>query len=206
MANLIITVIAIALVAISALMGAYYGGSAFIKNQMSANATTVINQCSQLVGAWSAYLSDNVNTPPTNLTSLTTNAATNNYLQQIPSAPAEPTGVSAFPIFVATASATVGGVAGTYYFAYADMGRPGTGVTAGLSDPNSGACARIQKTATGVVTTSLATAAQGSLFQSGNGIFGCGILSGSISGGLGGATVPAGDLVAGDYVMEYLVH
>ena len=58
MANLIITVISIALVAIAALMGAYYGGRAFMDGQARAQANTFLSQAGQLSGALNLYLSD----------------------------------------------------------------------------------------------------------------------------------------------------
>jgi type II secretory pathway pseudopilin PulG len=51
MANLIITIIAIALVAIAALMGAYYGGTAFNKGQEKAKASSIMNQAAQIQAA-----------------------------------------------------------------------------------------------------------------------------------------------------------
>ncbi len=209
MANLIITVIAIALVAVASLMGAYYGGSAFLNNQNVAKASTVLNQDVQLAGAWNAYLGGNMNTPPDNLLALTGNdnlVVSGAYLAQIPTVPPGAGGVGSFPVFVASATVSVGAISGVHYFAYADLGRPNSGVTAGVTDTNASACVRIQKVATGIAPASLATAAQGAIFISGNGMFGCAILSGSITNGFAGATVPSGDLVAGDYVMEYLIH
>lgn len=58
MANLIITVISIALVTIAALMGAYYGGNAFLDGQMKANANTVIQQANQIKGAYALFLAN----------------------------------------------------------------------------------------------------------------------------------------------------
>jgi len=48
MANLIITIIAIALVAVAALMGAYYGGTAFNQGQEKAKASSIMNQAAQI--------------------------------------------------------------------------------------------------------------------------------------------------------------
>jgi hypothetical protein len=206
MANLIITVIAIALVSIAAMMSAYYGGATFLNNQSAANASTVLNQAAQIAGAWNAYLGDNLNIPPSSMTLLTqgNNIASGGYVQSIPNAPQGPGGVSSFPIVIASATATLAGTSGTHYFAYADMGRPST-AGASVSDPNATACVRIQKTALGKSPTALASVGQGTIFSSGNGTFGCAILTGTITGGLGGTAVPAGDLQTGDYVMEYLL-
>jgi hypothetical protein len=51
MANLIITIIAIALVAVAALMGAYYGGTAFNQGQDRARASALMNQAAQIQAA-----------------------------------------------------------------------------------------------------------------------------------------------------------
>ena len=204
MANLIITVIAIALVAVASLMGAYYGGSAFLNNTASANAATVLNQGAQIAGAWQAYLGDNLNTPPTSITGLTTSnyIAAGSYLATVPTVPAGRGGVAAFPVFIASATATINGTAATHYFAYADLGRPATGVTAGTADPAAASCLRVQKTA---AKTTITSAAQGAISTTGNVKFGCGILTGTITNGLGGTAVPSGDLTTGDYIMEYLI-
>ena len=55
MANLIITVISIALVAVAALMGAYYGGKAFMDGQVTANANTIVHQAEQIKAAYTLY-------------------------------------------------------------------------------------------------------------------------------------------------------
>lgn len=52
MANLIITVVAIALVAVASLMGAYYGGQAFTEGRDQANASTVLTQGQQIAAAF----------------------------------------------------------------------------------------------------------------------------------------------------------
>jgi hypothetical protein len=197
MANLIITVIAIALVAVAALMGAYYGGSAYLNNQNAADASIVLNEGAQIAGAWNAYLGDNNDAVPTALSNLTQSNFINvgGYLQAIPQAPQAATGVGSFPVFI--------GSSGTHYYAYFDVGRHATGVTAGIADPSAVPCIRIQKTATGVTPTVIASAGQGSIATGGNNTFGCAILTGTVSGGLGGSTVPSGDLSTGDYVVEY---
>lgn len=55
MANLIITIISIALVAVAALMGAYYGGQAFLEGQAKARANAILNDMQQLAGALNLY-------------------------------------------------------------------------------------------------------------------------------------------------------
>lgn len=59
MANLIITVISIALVAVAALMGAYYGGQAFLDGQTNARANAVIEGAKQLAEAYHMQAIDN---------------------------------------------------------------------------------------------------------------------------------------------------
>lgn len=59
MANLIITIISIALVAVAALMGAYYGGTAFLQGQAKAQANSLINQGQQIAAAWLTYSANN---------------------------------------------------------------------------------------------------------------------------------------------------
>ena len=59
MANLIITVISIALVAVAALMGAYYGGSAFMDGQAKARANAIVLGAEQVAGALRLYAVNN---------------------------------------------------------------------------------------------------------------------------------------------------
>lgn len=68
MANLIITVISIALVAVAALMGAYYGGTAFMDGQTKAYVNTALSDIEQAAGAANMYFlneRDGVATFPT---------------------------------------------------------------------------------------------------------------------------------------------
>ncbi|HCM83411.1 MAG TPA: hypothetical protein PKW15_05575 [Alphaproteobacteria bacterium] len=58
MANLIITIISIALVAVAALMGAYYGGTAFLEGQAKSRATTILSQAEQIAAAWRLWSVD----------------------------------------------------------------------------------------------------------------------------------------------------
>lgn len=51
MANLIITIISIALVAVAALMSAYYGGQAYQNAQAKAKANEIINSANQIASA-----------------------------------------------------------------------------------------------------------------------------------------------------------
>jgi hypothetical protein len=199
MANLIITVIAIALVAIASLMGAYYGGSTYLNSQMLADAATVLSEATQVAAAWNAYRGDNLNNAPATLAALlnTNQVAAGSYLQSIPTAPRAAGNVSYYPVFIAST--------GTHYFVYADVGTP-TIAGGSINDPYALACMRIQKTATGTQPTLIGSAAQGSIAALGNGIYGCGVLTGSVTGGLtDDPTPPGADLATGDYVFEYLI-
>ena len=55
MANLIITVISIALVAVAALMGAYYGGNAFMDGQIKAKTNQMKGSLEQVAAAINLY-------------------------------------------------------------------------------------------------------------------------------------------------------
>jgi hypothetical protein len=165
MANLIITVIAIALVAVASLMGAYYGGSAFLNNQSAANASTVLNIGQQLAGAWTAYLTDNNGTAPTNFSQL----IDGNYLATIPTIPAEAGNIPACsgPIIYTNSDHKV--------WMWVAVGQGVQNPPAG--DPAATACLKIIKTATGNApavppalpygTTTFASSTIG------NGTFGC---------------------------------
>ena len=190
MANLIITVIAIALVAVASLMGAYYGGSAFLTGQSAANASTVLNQGLQVKGAWQDYQAEHSSLSPTAYADLTTN----NYLSQTPYVPASG-GVSSAIMGLAKI--------GTQYFAYADMGNP-------TKDATGPACLRIIKAATGNTGPALGSAlAYGSIYAStanGNQTFGCAVSKGAAPGPLGGSVATGGSIPpTGHYVMEYLL-
>lgn len=59
MANLIITIIAIALVAVAALMSAYYGGAAFLEGQTKARVNGLVSQVQQILAGMQLYALDN---------------------------------------------------------------------------------------------------------------------------------------------------
>jgi len=59
MSNLVITIISIALAAIIAIMGMWYGGSAFTNSSANAQATTMIVQADQIANAIRLWSSDN---------------------------------------------------------------------------------------------------------------------------------------------------
>ncbi len=56
MSNLLVTIIAIGLVAVTVAMAAYYGGSAWEDYQAEARASTLLNEAQQLSGALSMYV------------------------------------------------------------------------------------------------------------------------------------------------------
>ncbi len=88
MANLIITVISIALVAVAALMGAYYGGTAFLSGQAKSFANTLVTQGDQITSSWALKAADNGGSwTITNLTDLT--GSTPPYLSSAPVAPTQ---------------------------------------------------------------------------------------------------------------------
>lgn len=59
MSNLIITIISIALVAVAALVGVYYGGQAFHSSQAKGRANALVSQVQQYLAAANLYLLDN---------------------------------------------------------------------------------------------------------------------------------------------------
>ncbi|HCM83720.1 MAG TPA: hypothetical protein PKW15_04380 [Alphaproteobacteria bacterium] len=59
MANLIITIISVALVAVAAIMGSWYGGQAFQSGQAKARATKIVSDQNQLAAAWHLYALNN---------------------------------------------------------------------------------------------------------------------------------------------------
>lgn len=82
MFSLIITIIAIALVAALALATIYYGGSAFNKGASSANAAKLLNQSQQILGADRLYRADHEGAMPPNMQALVDGG----YLKAIPTA------------------------------------------------------------------------------------------------------------------------
>ncbi len=85
MANLIITIIAIALVAVAALMGAYYGGRAFLQGRVKAYANTLASPAQQVVAAWALYATNNGG----NFQIANINALSPAYLNAVPVIPAD---------------------------------------------------------------------------------------------------------------------
>ena len=91
MSNLIITIIGIALAAVTALAGIFYGGQAWQNYQMSMQASQLIDNGQQIASAWQLWSQDNVGAkdlPDTNWCDA--NGASNlvpNYLSQMPVPP-----------------------------------------------------------------------------------------------------------------------
>ena len=86
MANLIITIISIGLVAVAAIMGAYYGGTAFIQGQAKAYANTAVTQGDQIAAAWSVYAAQNGG-GFNNISDVSTLSSSPTYLASIPVPP-----------------------------------------------------------------------------------------------------------------------
>ena len=89
MANLIITIISIALIAVATLMGAYYGGQAFLNAQLKARVNEINNVLDQIAAGVHVYSGLNgVETFPAGATSsnAVSNYLTPTYLQPIPDA------------------------------------------------------------------------------------------------------------------------
>ncbi|HCM83579.1 MAG TPA: hypothetical protein PKW15_01280 [Alphaproteobacteria bacterium] len=84
MANLIITIISIALVAVAALMGAYYGGQAYMQASVKARANQIVNGAKQVAAAWQLWALDNASTLYGFPTAEFADTLVPNYLTQIP--------------------------------------------------------------------------------------------------------------------------
>ena len=85
MANLIITVVSIALVAVAALMGAYFGGAAFLAGAAQADANRIIKQADQVQAAWSLHATYNSGLFQT--VSVSDLATGGKYLSEVPKPP-----------------------------------------------------------------------------------------------------------------------
>lgn len=82
MFNLIITVIAIALVAAIAIATIYYGGSIWSQQETHAHTARILNEGAQIKGAVELYRNDHAGSNPTALDALT--ASNGHYLKSIP--------------------------------------------------------------------------------------------------------------------------
>ena len=80
MANLIVTVVAIVLVAVVTLMAVWYGGHAYSTYQSKARVAQYVNEAEQISGAVSYYRVNHDNTFPANMQVL----LDENYLSQKP--------------------------------------------------------------------------------------------------------------------------
>lgn len=113
MANLIITIISIALVAVAALMGAYYGGTAFSSGQAKSLASTLVSQGQQIAAAWAIQTADNNGTRNiASINALTT--GTSIYLSSNPVPPQAAVGANTTQWTVKTLSDTSASVTSAY--------------------------------------------------------------------------------------------
>jgi hypothetical protein len=190
MANLIITVIAIALVAVASLMGAYYGGSAFSNNQSTAAAATVVNMGQQVAGAFTSYQALN-NSLPKAWSDLTGGG----YLAAIPDAPAVPGSLPANRVGIYEDNAS-------RWWMVIDVGVP----AASNSDA---VCKNIIKTATGTAPAVVGgqgftdSDMSGITYSGSNGRFGCGIWGGGTPPVVGAFADNPVNPTADDYYFWY---
>lgn len=117
MANLIITIISIALVAVAALMGAYYGGTAFLQGQGKAYANSFVSQGEQIIAAWSIYAADRGGS--WTLASVAALSSTSPaYITSAPSPPAGVTSSTAISVWTLANLSALPGNSSTFNGAY----------------------------------------------------------------------------------------
>ena len=96
MFNLIVAVISIALIAAMAAASIFYGGSAFGEGTAQAQASTLVNNGQQVSGAQQLYMIENSgNRNGVNDMTAANGLVTANYLQAVPTPPANSTGTNA---------------------------------------------------------------------------------------------------------------
>jgi type II secretory pathway pseudopilin PulG len=96
MFNLIVAVISIALIAAMAAASIFYGGTAFGSGTAQAQASTLVNNGQQISGAQQLYMIDNSgNRNSVNDMTAANGLVTENYLQAVPTPPANSTGADA---------------------------------------------------------------------------------------------------------------
>lgn len=88
MFQLIVAVIAIALVIALTLASIFYGGEAFTRSSLKANVAAVVNQAQQISGAHTLYRTDHGDQDASALSDLTAGG----YLAQVPVGPSITTG------------------------------------------------------------------------------------------------------------------
>ncbi|MCS4089863.1 hypothetical protein [Rhizobium sp. BK176] len=86
MFQLIVAVIAIALVIALTLASIFYGGEAFTRSSLKANVAAMVNQAQQISGAHTLYKTDYSTAAPTGQTGLA-ELKKQGYLAEIPNAP-----------------------------------------------------------------------------------------------------------------------
>jgi hypothetical protein len=164
MSNLIITVIAIGLVALLALAGAYYGGSYLRNMHANADAAAFLNVGNQTAEAWRAYRDDHNGVAPLAWSDLVNGG----YLMSIPQTPAMAGGVPPF-----SGPLVYNNTDGSYWL-WSPVGTLGSGVP----DTNATACLKIIKLANGgIAPAAPQLASYGTTTftdpNNGNGTFGC---------------------------------
>ena len=110
MANLIILIISIGLLAAIAAAGFWWGGDAFTEGSAKANASGLISSGSQIQGASELYALDNAGSLPTSINALT--SATPSYLEDIPDAPTGSFGINTTAVGTSEPFATASGQGG----------------------------------------------------------------------------------------------
>lgn len=137
MMQLIVTVIAIALVGALAGASIYYGGDAFTSGNSKAQASQAINAAQQISASWTLHRADRGTDPTAATVNASHDLVTTLYLQTAPLWPAGfTTPATAADVDTATAgnqggvTASVAATASDTCLRIAQMATPGTSVTA----------------------------------------------------------------------------
>jgi hypothetical protein len=134
MSNLIITCIAIGVMALAAMMAVYYMGSTYQSSLSSATASSTLNEADQLAGMWKNFLVGNLMSPPGDWSELIQAGYLENVMEYSPGIGTQ-TEDHYFQIWPDDN--------GEHYYAIADLGDPS------LADGNI-ACNKVLTLATGV--------------------------------------------------------
>ena len=160
--------IAIAIAIVVAIAAALIGTSSFTAKG-SAEATALQQQGQTIATAWQAFRAK-AGRPAVQVPELVEKG----FLPALPAYPDAPGGVAGAPFSLILTNKT--------YYAIADAGMPAEGSTPGKADPNSTLCAAIDAAATKIRPDTYTAQKAEELVQNpatGNGTFGCGILSGN---------------------------
>jgi hypothetical protein len=179
MNNLIITVIAIALVCLTSLIGIYYGGSMLGNNDYGADAPAVVNLGSQVAGAWGNFVADyrpaNPSSPFPATWATLVNAGYLPSLKQLPPMPGSRLNLSSSVLDISTQNQgyIYEDNASVWYY-FADVGRPSK-ASAFATDMNGGVCQKILAQINISAISSVATITDAVLNNTayGNGTYGC---------------------------------